>query len=222
MMRPAAPEAGQILLIVMVTSAILFTLVMSIASRSVTQVSVTTAEEDSLRAFSAAEAGIEEVLVSAYQMGDVVSNTVGGEIEEDVYTAEYEAVVDTFGETRQYNYPYEVYSGDVVPIWFVGHDTNGNLTCEGVSCFTGSYIDLCWGKDGTAVNNSAPAVFVSVLYIPNPRLPTSRTNPVQIARAGYDSYSTRATQNHFTTLANNERNSSCDIAGYAYQFDRRI
>jgi len=222
--KPANAEAGQILLIVLVTSAILFTLVMSIATRSVTEVSTTTTEEESLRAFSAAEAGIEEVLVSSYNLGDVVTNTVGEELETGTAPAGYEATIDTFGETQQYNYPYEVFSGDVVPIWFVGHDINGNLTCGGgVNCFRGNHIDLCWGKDGTGSNgNDTPAVFVSIIYIPNPRQPTSRTNEVQIARAGYDPYATRASRDHFERLKSNERNSSCDIDGYPYQFDRRI
>ena len=56
-------QHGQALLIVLLTLAVTLTVVLSVVSRSVTDITVSTYEEDALRAFSAAEAGIEEALL---------------------------------------------------------------------------------------------------------------------------------------------------------------
>jgi Tfp pilus assembly protein PilX len=56
-------QNGQALLIVLLGMAVVLTLVLSIVSRSVTDVSITKRDEESLRAFSAAEAGVEQALL---------------------------------------------------------------------------------------------------------------------------------------------------------------
>ena len=50
-------ESGQALLLVLLGMAVVLTIVLSILSRSVTDIAVTSREEEALRAFSAAEAG---------------------------------------------------------------------------------------------------------------------------------------------------------------------
>jgi Tfp pilus assembly protein PilX len=52
------------LLIVLLAITVILTVVLSVTSRSVTDVTVTTYEEDALRAFSAAEAGVETALLN--------------------------------------------------------------------------------------------------------------------------------------------------------------
>ena len=54
---PRQTQSGQALLVILLSMAVILTLVLSVASSSITDVTVTTFEEDALRAFSAAEAG---------------------------------------------------------------------------------------------------------------------------------------------------------------------
>ena len=61
LIKPAAPR-GQIGLIVVLIMAVGLTIGLAIVSQSVTNVSISETEEKSLRAFNAAEAGIEEIL----------------------------------------------------------------------------------------------------------------------------------------------------------------
>ena len=56
-------SSGQAVLLVILGMAVVLTIVLSVVSRSVTDVSVTKVEEDSSKAFSAAEAGIEKLLI---------------------------------------------------------------------------------------------------------------------------------------------------------------
>ena len=57
-------ESGQALLIVVLSLAVVLTVVLSILARSVTDIKLSTGSEESLRAFSAAEAGIERALIA--------------------------------------------------------------------------------------------------------------------------------------------------------------
>lgn len=65
-------QAGQIGLIVVLVLAVTLTIGLAIASQSVTNLSISETEEKSLRAFNAAEAGIEETLKSGSMEGGTV------------------------------------------------------------------------------------------------------------------------------------------------------
>ena len=56
-------EKGQALILVLLSLAVVLTVVLSVFSRSITDVSISSKENDAMRAFSAAEAGVEQVLV---------------------------------------------------------------------------------------------------------------------------------------------------------------
>ena len=62
--RKYTSQSGQALLIVLLSMAVILTVVLSFASKSITEVSITSYEEDALRAFSAAEAGVEKALLN--------------------------------------------------------------------------------------------------------------------------------------------------------------
>ena len=109
------PNSGQALLIVLLGMAVVLTLVLSIVSRSVTDVSITTKDEESLRAFSAAEAGVEQLLIGGSGSGEFPNSS-------------YTAQVYDIGNSEYYFFPNQLKSGDVVTLWFVEHDDQGNLT----------------------------------------------------------------------------------------------
>jgi len=73
-------ESGQALLIVLLGMAVILTLVLSIVSRSVTDISLTKKDEESLRAFSAAEAGVEQLLVGGPSATSFPNSSYSGNI----------------------------------------------------------------------------------------------------------------------------------------------
>lgn len=64
------PQQGQILLIMVLTLVVVLTVGLSVASRSITNVKISKQNEESARAFQAAEAGVQQALQS-YSGGDV-------------------------------------------------------------------------------------------------------------------------------------------------------
>lgn len=118
--------AGQAVLIVLLSMAVVLTIVLSILSRSITDVTLTGKEEEALRAFSAAEAGVEQALIAGVPEG-----SFGG--------SQFSADVTSLAEgSKAFNYPIEIPAGDMATVWFVAHDDKGNLVCDAAHpCFTG-------------------------------------------------------------------------------------
>ena len=152
-------EKGQALLIVLLGMAVILTLTLSIVSRSVTDVAITTQDEESLRAFSAAEAGVERAIIV-------------GEINEDIGNDNYDAKVTGIAENKKvYEIPGELYSGESATVWFTRINDQGQLTCIGDpdepptttddNCFrAGNFEDICWGSSTT----NPPAIEITVYY----------------------------------------------------------
>jgi len=173
-------NSGQALLLVLLSMAVVLTIVLSVISRSVTDISVTTTSEDSLRAFSAAEAGVEQALIAG---GNIPETPLGD--------AKFITSVSGFASgSKEVLYPASLSAGEVGVIWFVSHDGNGNPTCADGHCFTGRTFKVCWGKAGTSGSSATtPAIEVSFFY----------KNPaVKIARATLDSNSSRRGSNSFS------------------------
>ena len=177
--------SGQALLLVLLVLAVVLTLVLSVVSRSITDVSLTTRDEESLRAFSAAEAGVERMIV-----GGGGSGVLNDE-------SSYEGVIGYGRGTKSLNFP-EIESGESITIWFVEHDeVTGNLTCDDVDndgidddCYGGWEFNVCWGNNDST---TAPAIEVSYYYDTNNGNPSSALtgdfSGVKVARAAYDSLS---------------------------------
>lgn len=191
-------NSGQALVLVLLSLAVVLTLVLYILSRSITDIATSSREEESVRAFSAAEAGVERALVVG---------SFGGSIGD----ANFNAQVSDFSEgTSTFNYPINLNVGDTATLWFVSHDNNSNLVCNVLNpCFSGSTVKVCWGKPGTATN-VAPAIETSIFYTTTP-LDFSTT---RIARAAIDPNTSRA--NNFA----DPDPGTCTIDGVAYQFQK--
>jgi hypothetical protein len=154
--------------------------VLSIVSRSITDISLSSKDEDSARAFSVAEAGIENLIIGGPKIGDI-----GG--------GSYSAGSIGFGEnTSSINYDDigKFYSGEDVTVWFVSHDENNKFTCSGKPCYRGdTSFKACWGNPGTAVDDDkAPAVEISFYYDETGGSIGSTPNysGVKVARVNYD------------------------------------
>lgn len=173
-------SAGQALLIILLVMAVVLTGALSIASRSITDITVSQKEEESARAFSAAEAGIEQALVGGPATGTL---SAGGE---------YQVASTTISSEAEFNFPYSLSAGEVAPVWFMDHDEEGGLVCgSGRTCFAGTSLKVCWGEAGTqSGSDTTPALEVSVFYSAGGKVP-------KIMRGAYDPNSARRASNKF-------------------------
>ncbi len=188
---------------VLLSMAVVLTIILSILSRTVTDVAVTSRGEEALRAFSAAEAGVEQAIVA----GSSIGQTQIGDASFSATVSDYSAVDIGF------NYPVPVAAGESAIFWFVSHDkTTGDFVCDAQNrCFTGNSFIICWGNPGTAANGSTtPAIEISTFYAATP----GDYSTIRVARATADPNSVRRASNNFAAPADG----TCTIAGERYQF----
>lgn len=150
-------SSGQAVLFVILSMAVVLTVVLSVSSRSVTDVSVTSIDENSSKAFSAAEAGIEKLLIGESNLSDFdFGNQAKIESAEafPLNEGQNDIVFD-----EGYN------EGDVITVWFVSHkdDDPTKMTCTGKPCVEGNAKFLLgWQKEsGSSI---IPAVEMILYY----------------------------------------------------------
>lgn len=171
-MRKTAP--GQALLILILVMAVGLTVGLSLSTRSVSDLKVSGQTEDSSRAFSAAEAGIEAAL-----KGDTaLSGTVGnGSYALSILTAGGNDSPFPLGDLAVF---------DTYTVWLVGHNAAGDL--DWATVYAGNTIDLCWQKAESG--SPEPAMEATVLY-------KDLGNVYKIWRGAYDSDAVRRAGNFF-------------------------
>lgn len=199
-------ESGQALVLVLLSLSVVLTIALYILSRSVTDISSSSQQADSVRAFSAAEAGIEQALIT----GSSISSTIIG-------NASFSVDVSKYSEGSTYFvYPYAMFSGDSMTGWFVSHNTSGKMTCgTGYPCFTGSSIKICWGNTGTSSSSStAPAIEATIFYETTP----GTLSTVRVARAVIDPNSTRRVSNSFSSTDSG----TCTLGTTSFAFQKTI
>jgi len=161
-MKNLKSQQGQALLIILLVMAVGLTMGLAVVSRSVTDIRISKQEEESARAFSAAEAGIEKALLENLVVGDARSELVG--------EVKYTVTATEQGGSSEYDLGGGKFaSGDTQTVWLVGHDSDGNLNPS--VTYTGSEIDLYWGNSdisfpgsGACSGNPLPALEASVIY----------------------------------------------------------
>ncbi len=198
-------ESGQALVLVLLSLAVVLTIVLYILSRSITDISVSSGQAEAVRAFSAAEAGIEKTLVVGIGSGDTIGD------------ASYQASVSNFAEgSTDFNYPAPLVSGDTMTTWFVAHDSNGEVICDlSHPCFTGNTLKVCWGNSGTSADSdTTPAIEVSIYYETTP----GTKSTVKIARGAFDPNSVRRSSNSFAS----PDSGACKIGEINYAFQKTI
>lgn len=199
-------NSGQALLIVLLSMAVILTIVLSILSRSVTDIAVTSREEEALRAFSAAEAGIERALI----VGSISDSDFGD-------GASFVATSINFGvSAEEFIYSDKLLSGESATIWFVDHDEEtGELTCDTNECFIGDRISVCWAGSGTPSNDAAtPALEISIFYVEVPW----DYSTIKIARVTTDPNAARRVTNSF----GDTDGGGCTLEGQDFEFKETI
>lgn len=196
---------GQALLLVLLSMAVVLTVVLSVASRSVTDVQVTTYEEDAYRAFSAAEAGIEELLKSPSGFTTATDTFSSG--------VSFDAQITQESAGSEFNYPSELESGEVATFWFVTHDPsnlNKFLDCTSGICTRASQLEVCWGGSGSY---EVPAIILSIFYDQSRQAtePNSNFSAVEVFSRTFDPDSVRRADNGFDAGSG-----SCSFGSYTY------
>lgn len=178
-------NSGQALLIILLIMAVALTIGLSVVSRSVTEIRLSQEQEESARAFSAAEAGLEHYLAT----GTAPSEDL---IEGFTITTD----ISNLGDSAVFVFPNKIRADNTQTVWLVGHD-NGDL---GPSVkFTGGEIRVFWGNEETPYNDPKTPALEAILYYeeggefktkrhtgdPNP----GRRSDNNFQAAGHDGYS---------------------------------
>ena len=203
-------DSGQALLLVLLSMSVVLAVVLSSVSKSVTDISITGYEEDSLRAFSAAEAGIEEALLESVVPGDIIPPTQLDAL--DPADPSYHANVNDPDAGDRFEYPDKLTSGQVATFWFVSHDNNGNLLCAGETCTSTNRLEFCWTDDGDPT--PAPALEVSIYYDTSGSSYASPNDfsDLKVKRFNFDPNPASAASRHFITAS-----STCNT-GTQYEY----
>ena len=161
MFRKSKNNSGQAVLIVLLSLSVDLIIVLYIMSRSITDISLSNKDEDSMRAFSAAEAGIERALITgSFQSGGFDNANFTGSVSE-------------FGQGDDtVVYPMSLKSGEIATFWF-------NRPSD-LNVFDGSRAKICWGTAAT----EPPAVEVSTYYLEGGIYKISRValDPLAVSR----------------------------------------
>lgn len=200
-------EGGQALIVVLLVMSVVLTVALSVVSRSITDITVSQKEEEALRAFSAAEAGVEKALI----VGQGSAGTL-----EPSGASFSAAVVALAAGAAEFALPLPVNSAEAISVWFVAHDANGNLVCNasGLGCFAGRRVKVCWGDP--AASGIKPALQLSVIYTQ-----TSDFSTARVARGGYDPEASRRGGGQGNQLEGPD-GGSCTVDGKSFAYQKTV
>lgn len=200
-------QGGQALILVLLGMAVVLTLVLSVVSTSVTDIDVTTRDEESARALNAAEAGVEEAFL-------IADNTDGSFDNNSAYTAEVTGIAEN---ATFYNFPQTLATGETSTLWYVSHNGN-DLHCASPDfpCVASSNTTLkvCFAPEGTNETDS-PAVEISVYYDTTlSGVNFGGFSGTRVMRAVYDPNVQRRQLNGFASASGG----NCTLGGAEYEF----
>lgn len=154
-------NSGQIVLLLVLITVVGLTIGLSLISRTVTDVRISSQIEQSGRAFSAAEAGVENALQSI-NSGAI---TPTGSLSINNLEASANYSIRSFGGTSDVLVFKQTEVNSTQVVWLINHDNGRNIiipTPPAVGPVTyDSAIDICWGTNP----NSEPALEISLYYI---------------------------------------------------------
>ncbi len=182
-------NTGQIVLILVLVTVVGLTVGLSLVSRTVTDIRISSQIEQSNRAFTAAEAGVESAL-----KGAVIGGPTGiVSLADYNVTANYN--VSAIGGTNAtYSFPITE-TNNSQTVWLTDHNADGSLD-ESTTYSPDSELDICWGSGDTN-----PAVIFTLFY--------KEGTEYKITKGAYDPATvSRGVSNYFLTA--NSVGSYCD------------
>ena len=172
-------EKGQILLIVVLIMVTTLTIGLSVATRTITNLRTTQEEASSERAFSAAEAGIEQSLTNNIAASGSFTNS-----------ASYKTSVITIaGVDLSIKNGAPIFKDDAVDVWLSNYPTYANPWSGNVTLYWGKSSDTC----ATSETNNTMAALEVVL------LSGTKANP-KITHFAVDPCAQRASNNKFEVI----------------------
>lgn len=171
---PIKKNSGQVVLLLVLITVVGLTIGLSLISRTVTDVRISSQIEQSGRAFSAAEAGVENALQSI-NSGAI---TPTGSLSINNLEAEANYSIKTYGGTSDVLVFNQTEVNTTQIVWLVNHDNGRNIIIPASAPYPVSYnstVDICWGSDP----NSDPAIEVSLYYL--------LTGEYRVVKAAYES-----------------------------------
>lgn len=170
-------QSGQVLLISLLVLSIATTVVLSVIGRSTTDVTISNQITQSSRAFSAAEAGIEEALKTG--IGSLGAQVLTAGVTYNVVKA------DIGGASGVYQFPKKIARGSTETLWLAKHNNpDGSLNTDS-GTYSGSSIDVCWSEE-----TPKPAMIITIIY--------KTGTDYRVAKGAYDPDGTRASTNTFS------------------------
>lgn len=138
---------GQALVMILLLLSVVIAIGLAISSRSVTEVGISTTQEESARALAAAEAGIEAALSGSVTGGGAPVNVGSGGLESYVLTAPSQ-----YGAGTQVTFGEGVRAGEAATVFLL----------VGNQRYTASSVIVCWGESGSS--GPVPALEAIVYY----------------------------------------------------------
>lgn len=146
------PNSGQVVLLLVLLTVVGLTIGLSLISRTVTDIRITSQIEQSNRAFSAAEAGIETALKSSAVEPTGTVNLPGA-------SADFQTK-SIGGTTSVYYFPY-TNAGKTQTLWLIAHNSDGTLNLSDPAPYPlDSSFEVCWKINSSNI----PAMIMTLLY----------------------------------------------------------
>lgn len=184
-------QRGQVLLIIVLIMVVALTVSLSVASRSIINIRTTTEEENSQRAFSAAEAGVERAL----KIGQGVTGSGPGiELDNDARIKQVD-VTPVGGSAFVFKLGNPLPKDDGVDIWLANHDENGKIIPESnwsgaLTIFWGMSSDIC----STNVTTNTMAALEIIVF-------SGDTDAPVTTRYTADPCTARVASNNFSSVS---------------------
>ena len=187
-------NSGQAVLMLVLITIVGLTIGLSLIARTVTDIRISSQIEQSSRAFSAAEAGVQNALSASVvnQSGSV--NLPGA-------TGNY-SISKLGGNSNVIDYEL-THAGSSQILWLIDHKDDRTLDETATSYSPSSNLDICWGSDDT----QPPGIKISLFY-----------NDSGTYKVAYGAYDHDNSQNNFDSTPNFGSN-FCD---FTYRFKKTI
>lgn len=188
---------GQILILFLLVLVVGVAIVLSVASRTITDIRTTTTSDESNRAYFAAEAGIEEALQQLQGGGAIPATGLDINFPAVNTSAETVDVTSTMPTPTTFIYPDNLARDDVAQAVLL-NDFNNPSSGSPVP----NSLNFFWGSDST-IAVTTPAIEVTVVYCVGVGGPPPAACPAapefKLVKFTFDPYTARPGTNNFCT-----------------------
>lgn len=194
-------EAGQVVIILLLTIVVALAIGLSISTRSISEISTATKIEQSSRAYSAAEAGIEKVLqdIAGGKTGSAITSSVpnlGNQSKADISVTE---LFPSPGDRRGIEYGFNGIGRDeTAHVWLADPAQTSGISVH--NYYTQPTFDVYFGNPFQSNDEDKPAIEVNTI--------TFNGTSYLSKKLYFDSRSGR--NNNFITAPDPTYNFSCD------------